>query len=211
MDFAVWFTYFIAVIIICVSPGPGALSSMSAGMTYGFRVGMWNLIGLQLAIVVNVFLIWLGLGALLMTSTTAFEVMKYAGALYLIYLGVQKFREPPVSFEEIAARTKFDDTSRLGLIKQGLLVNLTNPKGIVFLVAVLPQFVDPGKPTALQYAIMGVTMIVVDVIVMMGYTGLASNVLRLLKDPNHIRWTNRGLGSLFVAAGVALATFKRSS
>ena len=208
MTLTTWLTYLIAVTLICVSPGPGALSSMSAGMKYGFAVGMWNLLGLQLAIIVNVLLIWLGLGALLMTSTTAFEIMKYAGALYLIYLGIQKFREAPVQFEEIAAKTKFDDTSRLGLVKQGLFVNLTNPKGIVFLVAVLPQFIDPTKPNSMQYAVMGVTMVVVDVLVMMCYTGLAAKLLGLLKDPEHIRWTNRTLGLTFVAAGGALAVFK---
>ena len=210
MTFAAWLTYFIAVVILCVSPGPGALSSMSAGMRYGFAVGIWNLVGLQLAIVVNVLLIWLGLGALLVASTTAFEVMKLGGALYLIYLGVQKFREPPASFDAIAAATKFEDTTRLGLVKQGMLVNLTNPKGLVFLIAVLPQFVDPAQPTGIQYAVMGVTMVVVDMVVMMGYTGLASKLLKMLKDPEHIRWTNRGIGSLFVLAGGALAVFKRS-
>jgi homoserine/homoserine lactone efflux protein len=210
MTFAAWLTYFIAVVLLCLSPGPGALSSMSAGMRYGFAVGMWNLVGLQLAIVVNVLLIWLGLGALLVASTTAFEIMKFGGALYLIYLGVQKFREPPASFEEIAAATKFEDTTRLGLVKQGMLVNLTNPKGLVFLIAVLPQFVDPSRPTGIQYALMGLTMVVVDMVVMMGYTGLASRLLKMLKDPEHIRWTNRGIGSLFVLAGGALAVFKRS-
>jgi homoserine/homoserine lactone efflux protein len=210
MTLTTWLTYLIAVTFICVSPGPGALSSMSAGMKYGFAVSMWNLVGLQLAGGFNLLLVWLGLGALLMTSTTAFEIMKYTGALYLVYLGVQKFRETPISFEEIAAKTKFDDTSRWGLIKQGLFVNLTNPKGIVFLVAVLPQFIDATKPTGVQYAIMGVTMAIVDVLVMMCYTGLAAKVLRLLKDPSHIRWTNRGLGSLFIAAGGALAVFKRT-
>ncbi|MEI6737084.1 MAG: LysE family transporter [Pseudomonadota bacterium] len=211
MELATWLTWLIAVTILCISPGPGALSSMSAGLKYGFAVGMWNLIGLQLAIVINVLLIWLGLGALLAASTTAFDIMKYGGALYLVYLGLQKFREQPVPFEVISANTKFDDTSRWGLVKQGLLVNLTNPKGMVFLVAVLPQFIDATKPTGLQYAIMGLTMIVIDVLVMMCYTGLAANILRLLKDPNHIRWTNRGLGSLFVAAGGALAVFKRGA
>ena len=102
----------------------------------------------------------LALGALLVASTTAFEVMKIGGALYLIYLGVQKFREPPASFEAIAAATKFEDTTRWGLVKQGMLVNLTNPKGLLFLAAVLPQFVDPSKPTAMQYAILGGTMAV---------------------------------------------------
>lgn len=209
MSFSLWLPYFVAVVIICVSPGPGAFSSMSAGLKYGFAVGMWNCLGLQLAIVINVILIWLGLGALLMTSSTAFELMKYAGALYLVYLGIQKWREPPVPFEEIATRTHFDDTSRYGLVKQGLMVNLTNPKGIIFLVAVLPQFIDPTRPTAPQYAIMGVTMVVIDVLVMMCYTGLAANVLRLIRDPAKIRWTNRGLGAMFVTAGAALAVFKR--
>ena len=75
MEFSTWFTYFVATVIICVSPGPGALSSMSAGMKYGFTRGMWNLAGLQAAIVVNVFAIWIGLGALLVASTTAFDII----------------------------------------------------------------------------------------------------------------------------------------
>ncbi len=209
MELSVWIAYFIATMIICVSPGPGALSAMSAGMKYGFARGMWNLAGLQAAIVVNVFAIWLGLGALLVASTLAFDIMKYLGAAYLVYLGIQKFREEPIPFERIAAQTNFADTTPWGIFKQGMLVNLTNPKGLLFLAAVLPQFIDPSKPMGIQYAILGGTMIVCDVVVMIGYTALASTILRMLKDPNHIRWTNRGVGSLFVAAGGALAVFKR--
>jgi homoserine/homoserine lactone efflux protein len=211
MTLTTWTAFFIATLILCISPGPGALSSMSAGMKYGFARGMWNLAGLQTAIAINVIFIWLGLGALLLASTTAFEIMKYLGAAYLVWLGIQKFREEPVPFEEIAARTTFKDNSRFGIFKQGLFVNLTNPKGILFLVAVLPQFIDPARPTAMQYAILGVTMIATDVVVMMGYTGLASKILRLIKEPNKIRWTNRVLGSLFVLAGGALAVFKRDA
>ena len=211
MEFTTWFAYFIATLIICISPGPGALSAMSAGMKYGFARGMWNLAGLQAAIVVNVFAIWLGLGALLVASTLAFDIMKYAGAAYLVYLGIQKFREEPVPFEQIAAQTNFAVNTPWGIFKQGMLVNLTNPKGLLFLAAVLPQFIDPARPTALQYAILGATMVVCDVAVMVGYTALASKILSLLKDPHHIRWTNRGVGSLFVAAGGALAVFKRNA
>ena len=211
MELSTWLAYLIATLIICVSPGPGALSAMSAGMKYGFSRGMWNLAGLQAAIAINVLAIWLGLGALLMASTTAFEVMKYLGAAYLVYLGIQKFREPPVAFAQIAAQTHFNDKTPWGIFKQGLLVNLTNPKGLLFLAAILPQFVDPSRPTGIQYAILGGTMIVCDVLVMIGYTALASTILRFLKDPNHIRWTNRGVGSLFIAAGGALAVFKRNA
>lgn len=209
MTLATWIAYLVATILICVSPGPGALSAMSAGMKYGWQRGMWNALGMQASTIVNVIVIALGLGALLMASHTAFEAMKWCGALYLIWLGIQKFREVPVPFEEIAARTEFKDTTARGIFTQGFMVNLTNPKGLVFLLAVLPQFIDPEQPTAMQYLILTLTLNVVDLIVMACYTGVAANALRLLKDDNHIRWTNRGLGSLFVAAGGALAVFKR--
>ena len=210
MTIATWLTFFIATILLCFSPGPGALSSMSAGMKYGWKRGMWNCIGMQISIMVNVTVIALGLGAVLMASNTAFEVMKWCGALYLIWLGIQKFCEAPVPFEEIAARTEFKDMTTKGIFLQGFLVSQTNPKGLIFLLAVLPQFVDPTQPVAIQYLILTLTLNIVDLIAMGCYTAFAAKVLMMLKDPEHIRWTNRGIGSLFVAAGGALAVFKRA-
>ena len=214
MTLATWLTFVIATILLCFSPGPGALSSMSAGMKYGWRRGMWNCIGMQVSIMVNVTIIALGLGAILMASNTAFEVMKWCGALYLAWLGIQKFREEPAfskpAFEEIAARTQFKDTTAKGIFMQGFLVSQTNPKGLIFLLAVLPQFVDPTQPIALQYVILTLTLNVVDLVAMGCYTAFAAKVLMMLKDPEHIRWTNRGIGSLFMAAGGALAVFKRA-
>ena len=209
MTFATWLTFFIASILLCFSPGPGALSSMSAGMKYGWKRGMWNCLGMQTSIMLNSTIIALGLGAILMTSNTAFEVMKWGGALYLMWLGIQKFREQPVPFEEIAARTEFKDTTTKGIFLQGFLVSQTNPKGLIFLLAVLPQFVNPAQPAAMQYFILTMTLVAVDIVAMGCYTAFAARVLTMLKDPNHIRWTNRGIGSLFVAAGGALAVFKR--
>ena len=149
MTLSTWFTFFVATILLCFSPGPGALSSMSAGMKYGWRRGMWNCIGMQVSIMLNVTIIALGLGALLMASSTAFEVMKWCGALYLMWLGVQKFREEPVPFEEIAARVEFKDTTTRGIFMQGFLVSQTNPKGLIFLLAVLPQLIEPTRPVAM--------------------------------------------------------------
>jgi homoserine/homoserine lactone efflux protein len=210
MPFATWLTFFFAAILLCFSPGPGALSSMSAGMKYGWRRGMWNCLGMQTSIMLNSTIIALGLGAILMASTTAFEVMKWCGALYLMWLGIQKFRELPVPFDEIAARTECKDTSTRGIFLQGFLVSQTNPKGLIFLLAVLPQFVDPAQPTAMQYLILMMTLVAIDIVAMGCYTGFAARVLTMLKDPRHVRWTNRGIGSLFVVAGGVLAVFKRS-
>jgi homoserine/homoserine lactone efflux protein len=92
---------------------------------------------------------------------------------------------------------------------RGFFVNLTNPKGIIFFAAILPQFIDVSKPAMTQYAILAGTTFAVDLVVMMGYTALAAKVLRVMKDPAHLRWVNRGLGGAFVAAGLALASFRR--
>lgn len=209
MTLATWLTFFLATLLLCFSPGPGALSSMSAGMKYGWKRGMWNCIGMQCSIMLNSTIIAMGLGAILMASNTAFEIMKWCGAFYLMWLGIQKFREEPVPFEEIAARTEFKDTSTKGILLQGFLVSQTNPKGMIFLLAVLPQFVDGTQPIALQYVILTMTLVAVDLVAMGCYTAFASKVLVMLKDQSHIRWTNRLIGSLFVLAGGALAVFKR--
>ena len=110
MTFATWLTFFIASIFLCFAPGPGALSSMSAGMKYGWRRGMWNCIGMQVSIMLSVAIIALGLGAVLMASNTAFEIMKWCGALYLVWLGIQKFREEPVPFGLFVTGTGNPDT-----------------------------------------------------------------------------------------------------
>lgn len=210
MELNTWLAYLLAVIILCVSPGPGALSSMSAGLRYGWARGMWNCLGMQAATMVNIVIIAAGLGAVLMASERAFNVMKWCGALYLVWLGIQKWREAPVPFAAIAAAGTFKDASRRGIFMSGFWVNLTNPKGLVFLLAVLPQFIDPTRPTLIQYAILAVTLYTVDLCVMACYTGLAATLLRTLTNPTHLRLTNRILGSLFVAAGGALAVFKRA-
>jgi len=94
---------------------------------------------------------------------------------------------------------------------QGFLVNASNPKGIVFMLAVLPQFINPDAPQRLQYLQALATLCLTDLVVMSGYTLLAARVLSALRDPAHIRWLNRAFGGLFVAAGAMLATFHRAS
>jgi homoserine/homoserine lactone efflux protein len=136
--------------------------------------------------------------------------VKWLGAAYLVWLGIQQWRAPAFVVDAEAAKAELGVTTR-ELILKGFLVNATNPKGIVFMLAVLPQFIDPARPQLLQYAICGATLTFTDMIVMSGYTIFASRVLRLLREPHHIRLMNRTFGGLFVAAGAALATFKRAA
>src|SRR5690606_6932150 len=95
------------------------------------------------------------------------------------------------------------------LVMRGCLINITNPKGTVFLMAVVPQFLELSAPLAPQYAIIAATLCVTDLVAMGCYTTLAAKMLRLLRAPGHSRWVNRSFGALFILAGTVLATFAR--
>jgi homoserine/homoserine lactone efflux protein len=210
MPLDTWLAFFVASWLISLSPGPGAISCMAAGMRYGYARAAWNILGLQLGILFVLVIVALGLGAIIAASTTLFTAVKWLGALYLVYLGVQQWRAPasPVRSEG-AADESHGEPRRLVL--RGFLVNATNPKGIVFMLAVLPQFIDPGRPQLPQYLVCGATIFFTDLVVMSGYTGLAAKLLRVLRDARHVRWVNRAFGGMFVAAGALLATFRRAA
>ena len=207
MDLSVWITYFIATIILSVSPGPGVFSSLAAGLNHGFRRGMWNAVGMQVANFALMGFVSVGLGAILIASETLFNAVKWGGVAYLVWLGFSTWRSEPHHFDSRADAPKGRNSREVFL--KGFLVNITNPKGIIFYAAVLPQFIDVARPQFAQYAILGFTTLVVDLIVMAGYIGLAARVLAVMKDPSRLRWVNRILGGAFVAAGMALAAFRR--
>ena len=204
MSFALWLGFLLAAVLIAITPGPGAVLSMSIGMRYGYRSALLAILGLQAALLLQLVVVALGLGALLAASETAFGLLKLAGAAYLIWLGVQKWRAPVAAV--VAAS---GDLPKRGLFVQGLLVNLTNPKAIVFIGALVPQFIDPAQPVAAQYAVIAATLCATDVIVMSGYAVLALQMGRWLGEARHVRWQNRIFGAVFVTAGSMLAVSSR--
>ena len=206
MQLHTWFAFFAAAWIISLSPGAGAISCMSAGMRYGYRKSIWNILGLQAGILLLVVIVALGLGAILAASALAFSLIKWFGVAYLIWLGTQQWRAEARPME-ISAE---DARSPRQLFIQGFLVNASNPKGIIFMLAVLPQFIDTQAPQFVQYAICTGTLFFTDTVVMSGYTLLAARVLSALREPAHIRRLNLTFGSLFMGAGLLLAGFKRS-
>jgi homoserine/homoserine lactone efflux protein len=208
MELSVWITYFIATIILSLSPGPGVFSSISSGLHHGFRLGLWNGVGMQAANLILVGIVSLGLGAILLASETLFALVKWLGVAYLIYLGVVTWRAPAHGFQD---NPHDEPQTARDVFLRGFFVNITNPKGIIFFAAILPQFIDVARPQLQQYAILAATTFAVDLVAMWGYTALAAKVLRLMRDPGHLRWVNRGLGGAFVAAGVALASFRRAA
>lgn len=210
MAWSTWLAFLVASWLISLSPGAGAISCMAAGMRHGYRKAVWNIAGLQLGILLILVIVAAGLGAILAASATAFAVVKWLGVAYLVWLGIAQWRAPDTPIAQRDARDRAEEGRPRELLLRGFMVNATNPKGIVFMLAVLPQFIDPARPQLVQYAICGGTLFCTDLLVMNGYTGLAARVLRALRDPAHIRWMNRTFGGLFIAAGALLATFRRT-
>ena len=204
-----WLAFFLASWIISLSPGAGAIASMSSGLQYGFLRGYWNAIGLQLGLAMQIAVVAGGLGAILAASSTAFYAIKWFGVAYLVYLAVKQWRALPMDMSDDAAPRAIGKP--MAMMFRGFLVNASNPKALVFMLAVLPQFVNPQAPLLIQYLILGATMISVDMIVMAGYTGLASKVLRLLRTPKQQKRVNRTFAGLFVGAAGFLASLHRAT
>ncbi|WP_330209303.1 LysE family transporter [Pseudomonas sp. AM4(2022)] len=204
-----WLAFFLASWIISLSPGAGAIASMSSGLQYGFLRGYWNAIGLQLGLAMQIAVVAGGLGAILAASSTAFYAIKWFGVAYLVYLAIKQWRALPMDMTDDAAVRPIGKP--MAMMFRGFLVNASNPKALVFMLAVLPQFVNPQAPLLVQYLILGATMISVDMIVMAGYTGLASKVLRLLRTPKQQKRVNRTFAGLFVGAAGFLASLHRAT
>ncbi|WP_291369992.1 MULTISPECIES: LysE family transporter [unclassified Acinetobacter] len=202
MSYQVWLAYMLACWVISISPGAGAIASMSSGLNYGFRRGYWNALCLQLALLLQIGIVAAGVGVLFATTPWAFLVVKWFGVGYLLYLAYLQWKAPTQSIE---IQQEQPNKSIPKLVLYGFLVNMSNPKAIVFLLAVLPQFLDLSKPQWIQYLIMAGTMVTIDLIVMAGYTGLAAKVLRLLKSPKQQKIMNRTFAVLFSCAAGLLS------
>jgi len=208
MTLATWITFFLACWAISLSPGPGAIAAMSAGLNYGFRRGYFMVFGLVLGIWTLVGIVVAGLGAIIAASNTAFTVLKFLGAAYLVWIGISQWR---ASDKPLVAATDAPVLTRKQLIVRGWAINATNPKGTIFMAAVVPNFIDLSHPLIPQYFIIMMSLSFTDLIVMAGYVALAARVLRALNEPHHVRIMNRCFGGLFVVAGTLLATFRRAA
>jgi homoserine/homoserine lactone efflux protein len=207
VSFAAWFGFLLAAILIAVTPGPGAVLSMSTGASHGYWAAFSAILGLQLALLIHLTIVAVGLGALLATSEAGFVVLKFIGAGYLVWLGVERWRAPALA----AAELPLPPRQSLAFFRQGLLVNLTNPKAIVFICALVPPFIDPAQPLAPQYLVIAATMCLTDVLVMSAYALAAARLGRWLHDPRAVKFQNRAFGTLFVLAGTLLAASSRGS
>jgi len=212
MSFANWIAFVAAASLIAISPGSGAVLSMSHGLSYGVKKTTVTIIGLELGLLLVFFIAGAGVGSLLLASEIAFNIVKTVGALYLIYIGFSQWRAK-VHVDEVADSPVA--TSAVPTLKKrvltGFLTNATNPKGIIFMVAVLPQFISGQLPLLPQLLILAATMCTIDLIVMHSYAFLASSMQRFFRDPRAVKKQNRVFGGLLMAVGTALFFVKRGA
>ena len=210
MDGQTWWAFFGAACLIAISPGSGAVLSMSHGLAYGVRASSATIVGLQLGLLLSLAIAGAGVGSLLLASDVAFAAVKVLGAGYLIYLGWSQWRAdaaaPMLAGEGAGTAPVLPWRQRC---LAGFLTNATNPKGIVFMVAVLPQFMTDSRPLLPQLLTMAATLVMVDVLVMHGYAASASALRRLLRSAQAVRWQNRLFGAVLMAVGAGLFFVQR--
>ena len=199
MAFDTWLIYLLAATGLSLSPGPNGLLALTHGALHGHAKAMYTICGGALGFVVVIALSMFGIGALLKTSLVWLTVLKWAGGAYLVWLGVQVWRSPPIGLElsgDVPAR------GSASMFHQGLLSALTNPKALLFFAAFLPQFIDPARSLWLQFVIMAGTFALIEIATELLIARLAQRISPWLRRVG--RRFNQACGGLFMAIGVAL-------
>ena len=194
-----WALYLVAAIGLSLTPGPNSLLALTHGALHGSRRTLFTVAGGALGFVLLIGLSMLGIGALLAASAGALTVLKLIGGAYLVWLGVQLWRAPPIQLQPGAGDA---DARALTLFRQGFLTAASNPKGLLFYGAFLPQFIDAGQPLLPQFFVMATLFVTVEIVVEVGLSLLAHRVRGWLQRSG--RAFNRVCGGLFAAMGVAL-------
>lgn len=206
MPFSLWFALAGACLLISFTPGAGAINTMSNSMKEGYRRAIWGIMGQQLALIVHILIVAAGVGVLVAGSPLAFNIIRYVGAAYLVYLGIMRILKKP-DLDDAGAMLVRGNETRLSMFRRGVWVNLLNPKAIVFFLAFMPQFIRPESPLLAQYALMIGTVVLVDILVMwLFFAAAAKSFSRFTHHEHGQKVLNRTFGAAFIVVGTGLAT-----
>ncbi len=204
MDWTVWTMFALTELALSATPGAAVLFVVSQGLRCGSTNALWSAVGILAANALYFAVSGTGVGALLFASGTLFTVVKWAGAAYLLYLGAMALLGPP-PLPGIRATAERSDSERRTLFLRGFVVQLSNPKALLFFVAILPQFIDRGEPIVLQLVVLGVTSMVLEFGVLTAYATAAARASRVAMQPRFTTATSRLSGALLVGAALGLA------
>ncbi len=197
MDLSTWVGFVLASSVLLVIPGPTILLVVSYALGQGMRAAAPLAVGVALGDFTAMTLSMLGLGAVLAASATLFTALKWAGAAYLVWLGVQLWRAGGT----LRAEARTDAARPLRMVGHAWLVTALNPKSITFFVAFLPQFLDPAAGFWTQMLVFEATFLVLAFANALGWGFLAARAGRVAGSPRVVRAVNRTGGTILIGAG----------
>ena len=206
MDLNIYIAFVVAAIIMIALPGPSVILTVAHSISFGWQPAISTVGGATLGIAVQLIIATTGLGSLLTVAADVFEWLRWAGAAYLIYLGVRQWRSSskPVTFDVPAA-------SKSNLFHQGLVVTVPNPKSLIFISAILPQFIDSTSPLGIQFAIIVPTFLMITFTVTSMWAFFAGNFRAFLHNQRAYQSVLRATGGLMIVAGIGLAMARRNT
>lgn len=206
MPFDLWLTFAAATFVVLVIPGPTVLLVISYALTQGRRVAVATAMGVALGDLIAVTASMAGLGAIMLTSAWAFTALKWAGAAYLVFLGIKLLRSPP----QLGDLSTPENTPTKQIFGHAALVTALNPKGILFTIAFVPQFLSPDLPAQPQFMTMAITFVGFGAINALAYALLADQLRQRIRRPSVLTVINRVGGAVLIAMGALTATMQRT-
>lgn len=206
MTWELYSAFVLATAVLIILPGPIVSLVIANSLTHGTRTGLTTVGGAQAAVVIQLIVVALGLTSIMGVMAEWFDWLRWLGAAYLIWLGIQKWRAKPLLPEERPS----GNARGSAVFWQGFLVAMTNPKLLLFLAAFFPQFMDPAAPAGPQLALLCPTFLVVAALFDGGYALVAGRARGWMRNRRHIQIGERVVGSFLIGAGAWLALARRS-
>lgn len=210
MSFELWLTFSTVALLNIISPGPAILLAISNGVACGPKTvsisSSGNVLGLLVVSSVSMF----GIGAILQTSAFLFMIVKIVGAIYLIYLGIRKYKSKEIFLAVADEKLSAKNSDYLQKFREGFLIAATNPKAILFFVAFFPPFLNANAPVLPQFFIMTLTFMGLSFISLMVYGYLGKTSKHWLADVRMIKVFHKVTGGIFIGMGLFLLQVKRN-
>lgn len=206
MNWTLFSAFIAATAVLIIIPGPNVMLVISRSMRFGVKAGLITVAGTAFALAQQLAITALGLASAMAVLSDGFEVLRWLGVAYLVYMGVQAFREKPVPPDAAAV-----PAPRIRhMFLQAAFVAWTNPKLLAFYAAFFPQFLDPGLPAGPQLWAMCGAFLVIAVLFDSGYALIGGRLLGAFKSERAQRIRNRVTGGMLIAAGAGLAMVRRT-
>ncbi|MFV8463609.1 LysE family translocator [Vibrio campbellii] len=213
MSFDTWIYYLLAVLILTASPGPSSLLCMTKGVQSGFKLSIFTALGSLTAITGILTLSFTGLGVIIASSEVVFNVIKWTGAAYLIFLGWKSLRSSQQDYDQLPGQESDSKVVRESILSHyvsGFIVGASNPKAILFFTALFPQFIDPSLALLPQFAVFASTFAVMELSWLLVYAYLGAKSSNWLFAKGRAKVFNRVTGGVFIGAGALLSTTSRA-